>query len=87
MSLSSGSYESDGVAERRAESVERESRRPTAGAAELVAEAEVAPADVREPQEGTGGGVSGSVEASRRRGAFDSRWPKRLRLVATQPDG
>jgi hypothetical protein len=47
----------------------------------------VAPADVREPQEGTGGGVSGSVEASRRRGAFDSRWPKRLRLVATQPDG
>jgi hypothetical protein len=26
--------------------------------------------------------VSGSVEASRRHGAFDSRWPKRLRLVA-----
>ena len=26
--------------------------------------------------------MSGSVEASRRHGAFDSRWPKRLRLVA-----
>jgi hypothetical protein len=41
---------------------------------------------VREPQEGTGGGVSGSVEASRRHGAFDSRWPKRrLRVVADRP--
>jgi len=26
--------------------------------------------------------MSGSVEASRRHGAFDSRWLKRLRLVA-----
>jgi hypothetical protein len=42
----------------------------------------VAPSDVQEQQPATGGGVSGSVEASRRHGAFDSRWPKRLRLVA-----
>jgi hypothetical protein len=43
----------------------------------------VAPPDVRQPQEGTGGGVSGSVEASRRHGPFDSRWAKRpLRSAA-----
>jgi hypothetical protein len=42
----------------------------------------VAPADGREPQEETGEGVSGRVEASRRHGPFDSRWLKRLRLVA-----
>jgi hypothetical protein len=43
----------------------------------------VAPSDVREPQEGTGGAVSGSVEPSRRHGPFDSRWPKRpLRIAA-----
>jgi hypothetical protein len=43
----------------------------------------VAPPDIRQPQEGTGGGVSGSVEASRRHGPFDSRWPKRpLRIAA-----
>jgi hypothetical protein len=43
----------------------------------------VAPSDVREPQEGTGGAVSVSVEASRRHGRFDSRWPKRpLRIAA-----
>jgi hypothetical protein len=32
---------------------------------------------VREPQEGTGRGVSGGVEASRRHGPFDLRWPTR----------
>jgi hypothetical protein len=41
----------------------------------------VALADGREPEE-AGAGMSGSVEASRRHGAFDSRWLKRLRLVA-----
>jgi hypothetical protein len=46
----------------------------------------VAHRDVREPQEGAGGGVSGSVEASRRHGPFDSRWPKRLpRVAADRP--
>jgi hypothetical protein len=41
---------------------------------------------VREPQEDTGGGVSGGVEASRRHGLFDLRWPKRpLRLDADRP--
>jgi hypothetical protein len=37
----------------------------------------VARPDIRQPQEGAGGGVSGSVEASRRHGPFDSRGPKR----------
>jgi hypothetical protein len=46
----------------------------------------VAPADVREPQEGPGGGMSGSVEASRRHGAFDLRWPaQRVRGAAGRP--
>ena len=35
------------------------------------------PPDIRQPQEGTGGGVSSSVEASRTHGPFDPRWPKR----------
>lgn len=35
----------------------------------------MAPADGREPQEGTGAGMSGSVAASRRHGTFDTRWP------------
>ena len=43
------------------------------GAAELVAGAEVAPANGREPQDGTAG-MSGSVGASRRHGPFDTRW-------------
>jgi hypothetical protein len=42
----------------------------------------VAPPDTRQPQEGTGGDVSGRVESSRRHGPFDSRWPKQpLRLA------
>lgn len=44
------------------------------------------PPDVRESQEGTGGGVSGRVEMSRRHGPFDLRLPKRrLRVVADRP--
>ena len=43
------------------------------GAAELVAGAEVAPANGREPQDGTAG-MSGSVGASRKHGPFDTRW-------------
>ena len=42
----------------------------------------MAPADPWEPQEETAAGMSGRVEASRRHGPFDSRWLKRLRLVA-----
>lgn len=46
----------------------------------------MAPVDFRQPQEGTGGAVSGSVEASRRRGPFDPRWPKRpLHIAADRP--
>ena len=44
---------------------------------------EVAPPDIRQPQAGTGGGVSGSVEASRRHGPFDPRWPKRRLRVTS----
>jgi hypothetical protein len=87
MSLSSGSYGSDGVAERRAQRVLNEKvgdRLPERRG--LVAEAEVAPADVREPQEGPGGEMSGSVEASRRHGRFDLRWPRRrVRRAADRP--
>jgi hypothetical protein len=46
----------------------------------------VVPPEVRQPQEGTGGGVSGSVEASRRHGRFDLRWPTRpFRDAADRP--
>lgn len=51
-----------------------------------MAETEVALPDVQEQQPATGGGVSGGVEASRRHGRFDLRWPTRpLRGAADRP--
>jgi hypothetical protein len=43
----------------------------------------VAPPDIRRPQKGTGGGVSSRIEASRKHGPFDSRWPKRRLRVTS----
>jgi hypothetical protein len=51
-----------------------------------VAKTEVALPDVQEQQPATGRGVSGGVEASRRHGRFDLRWPTRpIRGAADRP--